>query len=201
MRHLGRRAALSSGVEALTWLDRYGQRLRLETTKPYIPAGARVLDIGCGDGALFRSLNGAIRSGIGIDPDASDRDDGRFRFVKGFYPEDYEHTGDLFDVIVGLAVLEHLTPEQQNAMAAACFHHLRPRGRLVLTVPSRAVDPILHVVQRIGLGDRDTMHLEEHHGFRAADTGPLFERAGLILTARQHFELYLNNLFVFTKPA
>jgi SAM-dependent methyltransferase len=185
----------------LTWLDRYGQRVRLEKTRPYIPAGARVLDIGCGDGALFRALNGSIRGGVGIDPDAPNSDDGKFRFVKGFYPDDYEHDGEPFDIIVGLAVLEHLNPEQQNAMAAACFRHLRPKGRLVLTVPSRAVDPILHVIQRIGLGDRDSMHLEEHHGFHAGDTGPLFERAGFSITGRRHFELYLNNLFVFTKPA
>ncbi len=185
----------------MTWLDRYGQRVRLEKTRPYIPAGARVLDIGCGDGALFRSLGGAIRGGVGIDPDAPNSDDGKFRFVKGFYPDDYEHHGEPFDIIVGLAVLEHLNSEQQNAMAAACFRHLRPKGRLVLTVPSRAVDPILHVIQRIGLGDRDSMHLEEHHGFHAGDTGPLFERAGFSITGRRHFELYLNNLFVFTKPA
>ena len=160
-----------------------------------------MLDIGCGDGALFGLLDGDISSGVGIDPDASSSDDGRLRFVKGFYPDDYEHSGELFDVIVGLAVLEHLTPAQQNAMAAACFDHLKPHGTLVMTVPSRAVDPILHVVQWLGLGDRDTMHLEEHHGFHAADTVRLFETAGFFLKARRHFELFLNNLFVFTKPA
>ncbi|HEY8755378.1 MAG TPA: class I SAM-dependent methyltransferase [Candidatus Dormibacteraeota bacterium] len=185
----------------MTWLDRYGQRLRLKKTRPYIRPGARVLDIGCGDGALFRSLDAAISSGVGIDPDALDSDDGRFRFVRGYYPNDYEHVGDLFDAIVGLAVLEHLTADQQSAMAAACFRHLKPQGRLVLTVPSRLVDPILHIVQRIGLGDRDTMHLEEHHGFHAGDTGPLFEAAGFTLAARRHFELFLNNVFAFTKGA
>lgn len=185
----------------MTWLDRYGQRVRLEKARPYIPAGARVLDIGCADGALFRLLNGAISGGVGIDPDAPTRDDGAFRFVKGHYPDDYEHDGEPFDVIVGLAVLEHLTPEEQDEMAAACFRHLRPKGRLVMTVPSRFVDPILHAIQRVGLSERDTLHLEEHHGFHAADTTPLFERAGFTLTLQRHFELFLNNLFVFTKPA
>jgi SAM-dependent methyltransferase len=173
----------------------------MEKARPYIPAGARVLDIGCCDGALFRLLDGAISGGVGVDPDAPTSADDRFRFVKGFYPDDYEHDGEAFDVIVGLAVLEHLTPEKQNAMAAACFRHLRPKGRLVMTVPSRVVDPILHIVQRLGLSDPDTMHLEEHYGFHAADTAPLFERAGFTLTVRRHFELFLNNLFVFTKPA
>ncbi len=158
-----------------------------------------MLDVGCGDGTLLRVLNGVIRSGVGIDPDAPEADDGRVRFVRGFYPDDFADDGEAFDVIVGLAVLEHLTPDQQSAMAAACFRHLRPKGRLVLTVPSRAVDPILHVVQRLGLGDRDTMHLEEHHGFRAGQTRTLFESAGFKMAVRRPFELFLNNLFVFTK--
>ena len=86
-------------------------------------------------------------------------------------------------------------------MAQGCFAHLRPGGRLILTVPSPAVDPILHVIQRAGLGDRDTMHLHEHHGFKASETPQIFEQAGFTLIAHRRFELFLNNLFVFARPA
>jgi hypothetical protein len=146
-------------------------------------------------------LNGAISGGVGIDPDAPTSDDGAFRFVKGHYPDDYEHDGEPFDVIVGTCCPRTPDAEEQNAIAAACFRHLRPEGRLVMTVPSRFVDPILHVIQSVGLSERDTVHLEEHHGFHAVDTTPLFEKAWFTLTLQRHFELVLNNLFVFTKPA
>ena len=43
------------------------------------------------------------------------------------------------------------------------------------------------------------MHLEEHHGFRAGQTRTLFESAGFKMAVRRPFELFLNNLFVFTK--
>jgi SAM-dependent methyltransferase len=184
----------------VTWVDRYGRRLRLEHARPFIERGARVLDIGCGDGTLFQEFDDLIATGVGIDPDAPPTTGSRFVFVRGVYPDDMHDDGSSFDALVGLAVLEHLTSSQQAAMASACFRDLRPGGRLILTVPSAAVDPILHVIRRVGLGDRKTMHLHEHHGFKVSETPQIFERVGFILITRRHFELRLNNLFVFTKP-
>lgn len=160
-----------------------------------------MLDIGCGDGALFKAFDAVISTGVGIDPDARSTSGSRFQFIRGAYPEDMDDAAPPFDVVVGLAVLEHLTPSQQSAMASASFDHLRPSGRLILTVPEPIVDPILRVIQRVGLGDPDGLHLHEHHGFEACETPAIFKRAGFTLTARRRFELFLNNLFVFTKPA
>jgi cyclopropane fatty-acyl-phospholipid synthase-like methyltransferase len=185
----------------VTWFDRFGQRVRMDKARPFIERGARVLDIGCGDGTLFRYLDDRIATGVGIDPDAPTTSGPRFSFVRGVYPDDLPVQSSPFDAVVGLAVLEHLTPSQQAAMASACFGHLRPHGRVILTVPSPAVDPILHVIQWVGLGDRDTMHLHEHHGFNVSETRHIFEHAGFTLVTRRRFELRLNNLFVFSRPA
>jgi hypothetical protein len=48
--------------------DRLLQFWRFSKVHPYIPRGARVLDIGCADGALFRLIENKIHEGVGLDP-------------------------------------------------------------------------------------------------------------------------------------
>jgi hypothetical protein len=69
----------------------------------------------------------------------------------------------------------------------------------VVTVPHAAVDRILDVL--IALRLVDGMAHEEHHGFEAASTPALFEAAGFTLTLCHRFQLGLNSLYVFAKPA
>jgi hypothetical protein len=62
-------------------------------------------------------------------------------------------------------------------------------------VPEPTVDRILDVLLRLRLVHG--MSLEQHYGFLPDDTVRLFEDAGLRLSARQRFQMRLNNLFVF----
>src|ERR1700730_18950357 len=41
---------------------------RIAQAVPHIPHGSRVLDVGCGDGELFRWLGARLGLGIGIEP-------------------------------------------------------------------------------------------------------------------------------------
>jgi hypothetical protein len=45
------------------------------------------------------------------------------------------------------------------------------------------------------------MCLDEHHGFAVEKTPSLFCAVGLELVRHERFQLGLNNLFVFRKPA
>ncbi len=172
------------------------QSWRIRTVAPYIPRGAHVLDIGCSDGALFRALGDRISSGVGIDTAPVPADHGSFRFIRGDAPEALP-AGDLYDTITLLAVLEHIPPDAQRALAESCRALLRPRGRVVCTVPSPKVDTLIHIGQRLRILDGMAEH--EHYGFEPADTVPLFIERGFVLRRRRRFQLGLNNLFVFAR--
>lgn len=180
-------------------LDRLLQRWRIARADPFIPAGARVLDIGCHDGALFRQRADRLGGGVGIDPlaDPATRLAPGFRLVRGSFPADLPG-GAPFDVVTCLAVLEHVPGAAQRDFLAACAAQLKPGGRLIVTVPAPAVDTILRWLARLRLVDG--MSLEQHHGFAPATTTTLATVAGLVPERHQHFQFGLNNLFVFRRP-
>lgn len=179
----------------MKWLDYALQRYRIGKAVPYIEPGARVLDVGCDDGALFRALAVSIAEGVGVDPhlDAPQKR-GNVELIVGTFPEAVEGRGT-FDVITMLAVFEHFTSEEKHRVANACAAHLKPGGRLILTVPSQYVDHILRAV--IALRLADGMEVDDHHGFDANETPHYFASAGLHLDRHHRFQLGLNHLFVF----
>ncbi|MDQ6858202.1 MAG: class I SAM-dependent methyltransferase [Chloroflexota bacterium] len=178
--------------------DRVLQRWRIAVAAPWIPRGARVLDVGCADGALFSVLRGKIGGGVGLDPNAplSAGPDG-VRYVRGIFPADAPD--EQFDTVTMLAVIEHLPEASHAAIGEAAARLLREGGRLIATVPDPAVDGIVHVLQRLGVAEG--MQVHEHHGFVAARSRAIFEPAGFRLLTHRHFQLGLNNLFVFERRA
>jgi 2-polyprenyl-3-methyl-5-hydroxy-6-metoxy-1,4-benzoquinol methylase len=177
----------------VTPLDRLLQRMRVRVALPQVPRGARLLDVGCADGALLRAAAPRIREGIGIDPDAPAGD---ARLQRGRFPEDLRATGT-FDAITMLAVFEHFPESDRARVVDACRRLLRPGGRVILTVPSPAVDGIVGVLRALRLVEG--IDIEAHHGYDPRQT-PRHFRDFRVLTHRP-FELGLNNLFVLELPA
>lgn len=178
-------------------LDRMLSRWRIAKATAWVRPGDRLLDVGCYDGSLIARVRGRIDGAVGIDAVAEPADAAGVRIVKGSFPTDLPADAGTFDCITALAVLEHV--EDPEAFAAACRDLLRPGGRAVLTVPHPFVDRIVDALIFLRLADG--MDFEEHHGFDVSETGPIFERAGLASVARESFQLGLNRLFVFEKPA
>ena len=182
----------------MTRLDRWIQRLRIAEVRGFIPRGARLLDIGCDDGAIFRQLGDRLTGGLGIEPKLLDPVDvGPFRLVPGTFPTALDRN-DRFDVITLLAVLEHIPSDEQASMVGAIEHHLAPGGFLIITVPSPRVDSILAVLTRLRLVHG--MSVDEHYGFDPSQVPPLFATTRLALYKRRSFQFGLNNLFVFRLP-
>jgi SAM-dependent methyltransferase len=178
-------------------IDRLLQRWRIAKARPFIMPGARVLDIGSADGVLFRQLKISGAQGMGIDPalKSNSEADG-VPLIAGFFPKDLPDV-ERFDIITMLAVLEHFPPVQYEDLRCGCVKFLKPGGRLIVTVPSPAVDHILSALKFFRL--IDGMSLEEHHGYDVDKTTEIFPGKNFRLLKRASFQLGLNNLFVFER--
>jgi SAM-dependent methyltransferase len=179
--------------------DRLLQRWRIGRAARHLPTGARVLDVGCFDGCLFRQLGARIAGGVGLDPELPDGTDAPagVRLVRGRFPDDLPADADVFDAITMLAVVEHVPAEVQHAWATASAERLRPGGRLLITTPAPAVDRLLDVLRALRIVDG--MALEEHYGFDPRLVPERFAVAGLGMVRAERFQLGLNHLFVFER--
>lgn len=178
-------------------LDRFIQRWRMRQAMRFVPLNARVIDIGAHEGELFEALGGRLVRGFGIEPlRTSTLEAANFSVVPGFFPAARPAEGG-WNAVTMLAVLEHIPTSQQPALAAACQELLSPGGRVIITVPARAVDHILALLRWLRL--IDGMSLEEHYGFEPGDTERIFAAPGFRLLHRSRFQLGLNHLYVFER--
>jgi len=108
----------------------------LESLRRYAPASGRVLDIGCGTGAVMQKLKewGYEVEGIDADPRAVEiAVEHGFkvklgRFEEGIWEE------ELFDMIVLRSVLDHVI--EPSTLLAAIGNLLKPNGLLAVEVPN-----------------------------------------------------------------
>lgn len=183
----------------MTPTDRLLQKWRISKATPFIRPGDRVLDLGSADGALFDQLGYCGPGSLGIDPalPASSRTQQGLELVRGHFPNDIPSEACQFDVIAMLAVLEHFPPSQYGPLSEGCARLLKPGGKMVITVPSPAVDRVLTILLAIRLVHG--MSLEEHHGYHVEQTSRIFTAPFFQLIHRSRFQLGLNNLFVFRR--
>ncbi|HEU0074591.1 MAG TPA: methyltransferase domain-containing protein [Dehalococcoidia bacterium] len=178
-------------------LDRYLRNRRIKFVQEFLSPATDVLDIGCADGAMFEQLKGRYRYGYGVEPTlGSEVKTDSYQLFPGVFP-DALPSGTRVDLVTLLAVLEHLPPAEQAALANGCHDVLQPGGRIVATVPSHRVDDLLHVLAKLRLVDGMSMH--EHYGFDPMDTLRIFSEPRFKVVEHRKFQFGLNNLFVFER--
>ena len=118
----------------------------------HVPRGARLLDIGCGNGALLRKLADRLESGVGVDASREMTEKARahggekiaFEVIAG--PR-LPFADRSFDVVLSLLSFRYL---DWDPMMNEIRRVLRPGGRVIIvdmvTVPSRA-----HELPRVAL--------------------------------------------------
>lgn len=161
---------------------------RLRMARPYLRG--RVLDYGCSIGVLADLCRPDAYLGVDTSEEA-------LEVARARHPQ-YEFTNKVseherFDVIVGLAVLEHVDDPQD--LLSSWYGMLKLGGRIVLTTPHPSYEWILAVGARLGLFDRHS--LDEHEELLDHDRiRQLAEGAGLEVERSRRFLLGANQLFV-----
>jgi ubiquinone/menaquinone biosynthesis C-methylase UbiE len=136
-----------------------------------VPAGARVLDVGCGTGTLLDAVRPGVGVGIDLSPAMVGLARRRFPHLE-FRVGDAETLGadETFDRVVMVDVLEHLG--DARAALAGARRACHPEGRLILLSANPAWRAILHLAERLGLkmpeGDHRWMGADEIRGLLAA---------------------------------
>lgn len=177
-------------------LDELLEYLRFTKVGPYVPKGATLLDVGTGDGNFLHYLNGHIHAAVGIDPHLTHTDIfGNFHLIPGYFPHDYNEN-IIFDVITLLATIEHIRIDDLPCVVDACWKHLKPGGRVILTVPHPSIDRFLSLLKKLRILEGFSLH--EHYGFDPECLPTLFN--GWKLVKKQRWELGCNYLFIFEKP-
>src|SRR5438874_720705 len=153
----------------MKWLDYRLQWERTRRVLPYVAPGARVLDIACADGALFRVLDDRLTAGVGIDLDPVPPSTAKYRYVRGSFPSAMP-PGEPFDVVAALAVVEHI-PEAG----------VDPAARL-RRLPRR-LSRELHASRAATGGEQRSLRPLPNHGLPGADGSPVRDAAAARVAA------------------
>jgi 2-polyprenyl-3-methyl-5-hydroxy-6-metoxy-1,4-benzoquinol methylase len=173
----------------------YLRSQRMGAAKPYVTG--RVLDYGCGIGLVCDWVGEERYVGVDIDPRVLEfareqRPKGRF-----ITPSQMDSiAGELFDTVVGLAVIEHL-PDPRDFLKDAASR-LAPKGRIVLTTPNPALDWAHGLGSRIGLFARES-HDEHQSLMSRNDLAASADATGLALVDYRRFLLGANQLAVLMR--
>jgi len=131
--HLITIPAVYKGLMAALGADRARQRLARELYR--VPAGATVLDVGCGPGSLYPYLPAVDYTGIDLNARHIEHAKALYgdkpRFLVGDAASDLPGERGTFDLLLVSALLHHLDDDKASRMLKRLCELLKPGGRLV----------------------------------------------------------------------
>lgn len=165
----------------------------MNAAAPFIEG--RVLDFGCGIGLVCDTVDATKYAGVDIDSRVIEI--AKSRNPKGrFYTLDQMDRleGEVFDTIVGLAIIEHLSDPM--GFLSDARRRLAPKGKLVLTTPNPILDWAHGLGARVGIFARES-HDEHQSLMNRRQLDDAARHSGLHMTTFRRFLFGANQLAVF----
>ena len=181
------------GAEGL--LSPWLRNKRIEAARPHLRG--KVLDVGCGSGALARHV--AARNYVGVDIDRDSLAIAIAAFPEHEFRDTLPGADAGFDTIVSLAVIEHV-PDPAGFLASLAKRlHSGPDSRIVVTTPRPSVDWVHTAGSAIGLFSG---HANEEHEelLDRAELEQAATKSGLELESYSRFLFGANQLAIFRHP-
>lgn len=91
----------------------------------------KLLEIGCGSGALLKTISHNFESAVGIEPGIGSIQTDDYEIISGFYPSDLIESD--FDILIHFGVLEHI--EDPYAFLESHHPKLTDNGIVIAAVP------------------------------------------------------------------
>lgn len=143
-----------------------------------------------------------MAGGIGIDTDPSlgncfDGLGSNFQFLSGGLELLTRENLPRVNLVVALAVIEHLDDTQIREFALKLADIVEPSGQMLLTIPHPLVDKIVDV--GISLHLLAGQDIDSHHGLKPLSAMNIIESAGWVLQSWKKFQFGLNNELIFIR--
>jgi 2-polyprenyl-3-methyl-5-hydroxy-6-metoxy-1,4-benzoquinol methylase len=167
---------------------------RISAVKPFLTG--KILDIGCGAGALASWVQPENYFGVDIDEDSLQT--ARLTYPLHFFSSAYPKQNEKFDTITALAVLEHVKAPLEFLVNVSHYLRQSPDAKIVCTTPHLLFGWSHTVGAKIGLFSR---HANEEHEtlFDKETLDAIALSAGLNLVLYKRFLFGVNQLAIFSR--
>jgi len=178
------------GTEGL--LSPFLRSQRIKAARPHLLG--RVLDVGCGSGALAEAV--APDNYLGLEIDAAS-----FASARKTYPQHtFENSNNIpdggFDTVVALAVIEHVPSPAEFLKSLSQALRPSPQARIICSTPHPSMDIVHALGAKVGLFSQAAN--DEHEDLldrKALDLAG--QDAGLVLKNYKRFLHGANQIAIF----
>lgn len=181
-------------------IDCFLRHLRVNAVKRFFQniSGKNVLDVGCGrQGHLGWKYKNNLRSYVGLDTKAKDLTIQNLSFIRGDIKDiSVLMSEKKFDIIAALAIIEHI--DNPEKFFEDCTRLLASGGIIILTTPAPMAHPILHLMSRMGIIDKNEINCHKRY-FSLDEIVRLLEKLNFEIIFKKRFLFGLNSALVARK--